>query len=81
MVVGPEIVPTIVVTIWVVLPPVRVSDEDDDGEMAVPDRADDPVDHGSVLVMVLVATVTLAFEADEGAEDDRVSVETVTVII
>lgn len=47
--------------------------------MAVPERADDPVDHGSVLVMVLPTTVALDFEAD--AEDVRVSVETVTVII
>lgn len=81
VVVAPEIVSTMVVRIWVVLPPVRVSDEDDDGEMTVPDRADDPVDHGSVLVMVLATTVTLAVEADAGAEDVRVSVETVTVII
>lgn len=47
--------------------------------MTVPERADDPVDHGNVLVMVLAETVTLGFEID--AEEVRVNVETVTVII
>lgn len=47
--------------------------------MTVPERAEEPVDNGSVLVMVLAATVTLDLEED--AEDVRVSVETVTVII
>lgn len=47
--------------------------------MTVPERAEEPVDNGSVLVMVLPTTVALVFEAD--TEDVRVSVETVTVII
>lgn len=79
LVIDPEIVSIIVVTTWVALPFVCVSDDDDVGEMTVPERADDLVDHGSVLLMVLAATVALDFEVD--AEDVRVSVETVTVII
>lgn len=79
VVIDPESVSTIVVAIWVALPFVCVSDDDDDEEMTVPERADDPVDHGTVLVMVLSATVALDFEVD--AEDVRLSVETVTVII
>lgn len=74
-----ESVSTIVVTIWVALPAVCVSDDDDNGEMAVPERVDDPVDQGSVLVMVLLTTVALDFEADTA--EVRVSVEPVTVII
>jgi hypothetical protein len=52
---------------------------DEDGVMPVPERADDPVDQGSVLVMVLSIPVALDFEED--VEDANVKVETVTVII
>lgn len=79
VVIDPESVSIEVVATWVALPFVCVSDDDDDGEMTVPESADDPVDHGSVLVMVLSATVALDFGVD--AEDVRVSVETVTVTI
>lgn len=83
---GAETVSIMVMTVWVTLLGPCVADDDDDGEITVPERvADLELDQGSVLVMVLSITVALAPEEEteeaEEAADVMGNEETVTVIM